>query len=200
LTIAPADLPRLLGAVIDEVHAVLSAHGVAHALIGGLAVGIHAAARATKDVDLAVVATAESAERVIADRRARGYEPRTHGRPGPGAVVRFARTGEDGIVRWVDLLFAGTPFEERAVGRAAPREVLGRPIDVVSVEDLIVYKLLAGRPQDVADLVVLLREHGARIDRVYLADVTTSREPARSAAHRPARRCAPFWRKRIAPQ
>lgn len=168
MKIDPADLPRVLGDVIGEVKGVLDAIGLQHALIGGLAVGAHARARATKDVDLAVSAGEDGARRVIAAMEARGFAARVSGVPGPGAVVRFSRTGPDGVVRWVDFLFAGTPFEEAAIGRAETAQVLGRSVRLVSIEDLLVYKLLAGRPQDVADAVALVQARGTSLDRSYL--------------------------------
>jgi hypothetical protein len=168
LKVEPTDLPRVLGSVLAEVIALLDANAAPYALIGGLAVGVHAQARATKDIDLAVNAGTDAARRVVAAMEARGFVARVHGVPGPGAVVRFSRTGDDGLVRWVDLLFAGTPFEVDAVGRATVETVLGHPIAVVSPEDLLVYKLLAGRPQDVADVVAILREYGPRLDRGHL--------------------------------
>lgn len=168
MKVAPADLPRILGSVLREVDELLRSLAIPHALIGGLAVGIYTQARATKDVDLAVTADAEAASRAVAAMRARGFDARAHGVPGPGGVVRFSRTDADGLVRWVDFLFAGTAFEERAVARARVEQVLGAAIAVVTVEDLLVYKLIAGRPQDVADAVALVRERGPLLDRAYL--------------------------------
>jgi hypothetical protein len=87
---------------------------------------------------------------------------------GPGAVVRFVRTGSDGIERWVDVLCAGTPFEELALARALPERLLGRTLPVATVEDLVILKLLAGRPQDWADVDALLRENASRLDDDYI--------------------------------
>jgi hypothetical protein len=91
-----------------------------------------------------------------------------HGTAGPGAVIRFVRTGDDGIDRWVDVLCAGTPFEQLALARAPPAPQLKRTQPVATVEDLVILKLLAGRPQDWADVDVLLREHAGRLDDHYL--------------------------------
>lgn len=168
MKIAAADLPRLLGAELAAASELLARCAAPHALIGGLAVGVHTQARATKDIDFAVSADEARAAQIVSAMQAEGFAARGAGAPGPGSVVRFSRTGDDGVERWIDVLFAGTPFEERAIARSSPIEVLGHEVNVVCVEDLLVYKLIAGRPQDVADAVQLLETHGERLDRPYL--------------------------------
>jgi len=48
----------------------------------------------------------------------------------------------------VDLAIGMSGFEQQAVGRATPVMIGGTRIPVVSIEDLLVMKALAGRPQD----------------------------------------------------
>jgi hypothetical protein len=164
----PTDFERLFGAVIDDVLQLLEQIGAPHMLIGGLAVAVHAEPRATKDIDLSVLVGRAEAERLEAGMADLGFRAIRHGDAGPGAVIRFVRVGPDGIDRWVDVLCAGTPFEERALARASRERLLGRAIPVVTVEDLIVLKLLAGRPQDWADVDALLHESAGRLDDQYL--------------------------------
>ncbi len=168
MAIPPADLPRVLGGVLREVVEVLAAEGAPHMVIGGLAVGAHGRVRATKDVDLSVQADTETTSRIIQRIQALGFSARVHGPTGPGAIVRFVRAGEDGISRWVDLLFSGTPFEDLAIRRASPVRLLGLDVPVASLEDLLVFKMLAGRPQDEADVIALLGQHAGRMDDAYL--------------------------------
>lgn len=164
----PTELERLFGAVIDDVLELLQRLAVPHMLIGGLAVAVHAEPRATKDIDLSVQVAPAEATRLTVEMAALGFRAIVHGDAGPGAVIRFVRTGSDGIDRWVDVLCAGTAFEELALERATPEILLGRSIPVVTVEDLIILKLLASRPQDWADIDALLREHAGRLDDEYL--------------------------------
>lgn len=48
------DLPEALVAAVDSITARLRQTGIEHALIGGVAVGLHGLVRATKDLDLLV--------------------------------------------------------------------------------------------------------------------------------------------------
>lgn len=112
----------------------LSELGVPHALIGGLAVGVHGHPRATKDVDFLVGAEA--------------FE-----RTSPLLVYRdelrdLARLGV------IDLL--AVPPAYPSLREHLVPEVTGGEVPVVPVEALILLKLHANRPQDRADVVALL--------------------------------------------
>jgi len=81
-----------------------------------------------------------------------------------GEAIRLRRRGrlDEPIV--VDLLFATTPFEIEALGRRESLRVLGVEVPVAMPEDLLVFKLIAGRPQDLADAERLFALHGSTFD------------------------------------
>lgn len=131
----------------EHISRLLTALGVPHALIGGLAVGVHGYPRLTKDVDFLVGSLAF--ERTI---------PFLVYRP---ELAEVARVG------FSDLM---------AVPRGYPRleaEVsLGDAVPVISLSGLVLMKLLAFRGQDQADIEALLRDDETRIADVsdYLAE------------------------------
>jgi hypothetical protein len=163
-----AELELAFGEVLDDTLALLERLSIEHMLIGGLAVAVRAEPRATKDIDLLVRVDPTEARALVAEMSRGGFRAIVHGAPGPGAVIRFVRTGDDGVDRWVDVLCAGTPFEDQALERAPREQLFGRALPVATVEDLIVFKLLASRPQDLADVDVLLRYHAGQLDDDYI--------------------------------
>lgn len=164
----PSDFEIAFGAVIDDVIELLATLKLPHMLIGGLAIAVRGEPRATKDIDLAVKANAVEAGRLAAEMADLGFRAIAHGAIGPGAVIRFVRADSDGVERWVDVLCAGTPFEETAIARARDEALLGRTLPVATAEDLVIFKLLAARPQDLADVDVLLRAHPETLDNRYI--------------------------------
>lgn len=52
----------------------------------------------------------------------------------------------------VDFVFSLTPFERQAIERSNIVEIDGVPVRYVSLEDLIVMKVIAGRPRDLEDV------------------------------------------------
>jgi len=69
-----------------------------------------------------------------------------------------------------DLLLAETDLEKSALGRCVERAVPGieRPIRILNCDDLILFKLVAGRLLDRADAAMLLRENRDTVDFGYL--------------------------------
>ena len=132
--------PKLIAA-IREAHAAYVRLGVRHALVGGLAVGIHGHPRATKDVDFLVGEEAfESSGSLVSFR--------------PGVPIAAGGIPIDSIL----------PAPEHA---ALLEEALAAAVDfdgipVIRAEHLVLMKLVARRRQDLADVEALLR--AGRVD------------------------------------
>ena len=75
----------------------------------------------------------------------------------------------------VDLVLAGSALELEFLERARIRNVGGLDLPVIAAEDLIVTKILAGRPKDLDDVRAILVVSGASLDlgraRRVLADL-----------------------------
>jgi hypothetical protein len=135
-----------------EVSRRLSEAGVPHALIGGLAVGVHGHPRATKDVDFLVGAEAfESMSPILV------YRDDLNDLPKVGVVDLLAVPSE-------------FPSLSKHLTASSPAEV-----PIIPVEALILLKLHANRPQDRADVTALLKA-GANTAKVQ--DYLRERDPA----------------------
>lgn len=127
MTYGASDLERIFGEQLGAVTRALSALGAEFMLIGGLAVGVWAEPRATKDADLCVrvLASADDVARSLATAGlevARGDLARALAE---GESVRLRRIGHVDEPIVVDLLLAITPFEIEALARRQPMQVLG---------------------------------------------------------------------------
>lgn len=135
------------------------------ALVGGLAVGMRAEPRNTRDVDvcLAVGSDAE-AEALVYSLTGLGYRQGTvieQTSLGRLATVRLHPPGQGPRGVLVDLLFASSGIEREVVGAAERLELLpSLVVPVASLAHLISLKVLARddrrRPQDILDLKALL--------------------------------------------
>jgi hypothetical protein len=163
---AADDLQRVFSEQLASVGQALSSLGAEYMLIGGLAVGVWSDPRATKDCDLSVRVLVSPAEVETALATAglevvRGDVARAQAR---GEAVRLRRRNRADEPIVVDLLFAVTPFEIAALGRRQSLRVLGVELPVAMPEDLFVFKVIAGRPQDIADAHRLFALHGSSFD------------------------------------
>jgi predicted nucleotidyltransferase len=135
--------------------------GIQHALCGGIAANLYRTEmRATNDVDLYIACT--SPELVSLTRLFEREGWRAHPAWRKAELLRLERDERPRV----DLLIASTDFERRAVERAVPYSIGGDEIRVLLPEDLIVFKLVAGRARDY--------EAVAAIVNVSLADLDTS--------------------------
>lgn len=132
----------------------LEAAGIEWALVGGLAaLRYRATPRLTVDADFLATWDPGLPE---AFRRA-GYEVTEAAEPGEEPHLLIVRGKGDAI----DVLIAVVEYQRVALGRAVDH--------VLSVEDVIVHKLIAWRPRDRNDIASIL-ERGAPMDETYVAE------------------------------
>jgi hypothetical protein len=158
--------PNAFTAFCQQAFDFLEQSGIRHLVIGGLAVGVVGEARTTADVDVIGFASVDEAHALIAKASDAGFEVQPD--------VERERLRATGTLRFrqgpfqLDVILASLPFEEVAHRRAVRRRLFGRMVRFPTPEDLIVFKVLAGRDKDLLDAVGVARRHLPAIDRRYL--------------------------------
>jgi predicted nucleotidyltransferase len=64
----------------------------------------------------------------------------------------------------LDVVLAASGLEDEFLARAVPTDLDGAVIPIIHLEDLIVAKVLAGRPKDLDDARALWRLHHQELD------------------------------------
>lgn len=145
---------------------------VEYAVMGGIAVRAHAIPRATQDVDFTVALQRSRLPELYDAARRLGYHvPEAYGGGWVDQVagmplVRVGRYIEGNLID-VDLFLAESAFQHELLTRARPEQLDDLTVRVVSPEDLILLKLLAHRPRDIADIGDILFVQGS-LDEKYL--------------------------------
>jgi hypothetical protein len=140
--------------LFDELSTVLARldeASIDYALIGGLAVAVWGAPRATKDIDLLV--RREDLPRALVALRAAGFT--LEGLPfefkDGTEVQRINKVDPDGNLMTVDFMLVDRNLEAAWASRAS-LPFGERQVVVVSRDTLMAMKARAGRPQDLADI------------------------------------------------
>ncbi|MFV2044885.1 MAG: nucleotidyltransferase, partial [Anaerolineales bacterium] len=67
----------------------------------------------------------------------------------------------------VDLIFSFSTYEQHALERARPVELGGASVRFASLEDVIIHKVIAGRPRDIEDVKSILVKN-PQVDAGYI--------------------------------
>ena len=148
--------------------------GAPYAIMGGLAVRIHALPRPTFDIDFTVgfgrddlAKLYQAAQQLgfsISAAQQRGWVDEVHGLP----VIKFQWFLGDRTID-IDVFLAETPFQLKLLERRQRHGAEGWEGWFVTAEDLILLKLLADRPKDRADIAdILFIQSG--LDESYMKD------------------------------
>lgn len=172
--VALRSLPELAAAISAD----LAAKRIRHAVSGAVAMAIHGVVRATKDLDVLVVAPQVQLPEVFAIVRKHGFDGedadllrglRDHG---------FAEL-TSGPVR-VEILAPVLPYHRTLPDRAVSVEISGTRVPFVSLEDLVILKVLWRRLKDVPDIHSLLaaaRSFDANYVQSTLASILPDDDP-----------------------
>ena len=140
-------------------------------LFGAQAAIVYGVARLTADVDVTARAPAgRPASAWVATIEQHGFDRRftdpafiEHSRVMP---LVHQQTGLP-----VDIVLAGPGLEDEFLSRAVAHAIDGVTVPVVEVSDLVILKVLAGRPKDLDDLATLLRVQRSTIDAARVRKV-----------------------------
>jgi Uncharacterised nucleotidyltransferase len=158
---------------LERVWAALEPLNLPMALMGGLAAAVWKHPRNTRDVDILVNVGDGSLDELVEALQRAGMRPKRQPpvlRVGDLRLIQLLYQAPDTFLDiQIDVLLADSFYQKEALVRAKPVKLDGdREIAVLSCEDLIIHKLLAGRIIDSADVAALLRANRADLDLEYL--------------------------------
>jgi hypothetical protein len=132
-------------------------------VIGGVAVSRWGEPRATEDVDLTVLADFGD-ERTVLMELLSEYPSRISEPESFADANRIALLLLPGNIK-ADVSLAAFPFEREAIERSSDWELPERVrIRTCSAEDLVIYKLVAGRPGDIQDIIGIVERQREKLD------------------------------------
>lgn len=159
-----------IAAAASRVGQALERAGVDYAIGGALALGIHGALRATRDVDVNVFCEPEQLGKMFAALADAGVQVND-------AAARQEASTEGWFTGWlgavrIDVFVPSIEFSWEAGRRRVQRPFGGSLLWFLSVESLCIFKLLFFRTKDLADLEQLVRT--STLDRVWVKETISS--------------------------
>ena len=136
-------------------------------VFGAQAVNLHGFPRATADLDVTVELGTRSVANLLLLLARAGFEPR-FADDAFAAAARVIPAVHRGSGLPIDVVLGGPGLEQRFLDEVVLVQLGRRRIPVLSAENLIVTKLLAGRAKDLEDVRELLAVRGEDIDRAHI--------------------------------
>ncbi len=152
-------IPKPFLRVLADLTGWLQDAGVPSMVIGGVAVAILGRPRATRDVDALALMSDNKWASVLSTAKRHGIEARIE------KPLEFARRSHVLLLRHIevgidiDVLLGRLPYQEDAVRRGKFHNLGGIRVRLPQVEDLLIMKAVAQRPQDLRDIEGLLDLH-----------------------------------------
>jgi hypothetical protein len=148
-------------------------------LFGAQAAIAHGVPRLSADVDVTLLLEPFDPEGFTQEMRQSGFDPAVSD---PDFIRRtrvipfiHRSTGMP-----LDVVLAGSGLEEDFLSRVQRVDLGGVDVPLISAEDLIIAKVLAGRPKDIEDVRSLWRARGAELDHARIRQVLQLLEEALS--------------------
>ncbi len=138
--------------------------GIPYMVIGGQAVLQYGRPRFTQDIDITLGLVPSEMQKLLAALPANIFNPL------PDNIEDFVHS------TWVlpvehceskcriDFIFSITPFEREAILNSREIDVAGVPVRYISPEDLVVQKIIAGRPRDIEDVIGIMNLLGKKVN------------------------------------
>lgn len=154
--------------LLERLAGTLDRHKIPYMVIGGQAVLVYGEPRLTRDIDVTVGVDADRTDTMLTVAREMGLNVRVEH---PAEFVRdtMVLPCEDvtsGIP--IDFILSRSTYEVEALTRVRRVSVGSSKVAFASLEDLIIHKLIAGRPRDLEDVRTILLKNRT-YDRAYVA-------------------------------
>ncbi len=144
----------------------LTEHAIPYAFGGALALAYYTEPRATNDIDINLFVGAEKATEVLKQLEPIGVNTKRKG------VLETIRRDEQVRLMWgrnpLDLFFAYSPLHQHCVERLRTVSFGDAKIQILSLEDLAIFKTIFGRRKDHDDLYKMLYAHQEVFDLNYM--------------------------------
>jgi predicted nucleotidyltransferase len=157
----------LFETILARIAKELTERSVRYMVIGGQAVLLYGEPRLTKDIDITLGLGIEGLpviKEVVAKLSFTTLVEDTETFVRKTLVLPVM--DEDSGIR-IDFIFSFSHYEKQALERATVVTIRDTPVNFASLEDVVIHKIIAGRPRDIEDIRSILIKN-TDYDRTYI--------------------------------
>ncbi|MEK7449227.1 MAG: nucleotidyltransferase [Planctomycetota bacterium] len=144
----------------------LEKHQIEYVLIGGLAVDVWGLPRKTNDIDAVILSTPDHYDEFLRQAKRAGFQGESQKLQMQLNKMGMCRLNYQRL--HADFIMGYSNFEKEVFLRKRKVSLFGRKVWVASPDDIILYKILAAREIDKADIKNIIIAQGKNLDKAYL--------------------------------
>jgi predicted nucleotidyltransferase len=158
----------MLETLLENIAKALNVYEIPYMIIGGQAVLLYGEPRLTKDIDITLGVDTEALEKL--ERIAKSLELKILVKDIEDFVKQtlVLPTLDEKSGFRIDFIFSSSPYERDAIKRAKSVKIGKTMVKFASLEDLIIHKIIAGRPRDIEDVKTVLLK-SSNFDKEYIS-------------------------------
>jgi hypothetical protein len=141
--------------LLEKIALALDKADIPYMIVGGQAVLLYGEPRLTRDIDITLGMTLEKLDVVVGLTKGIGLEPLVDPDTFTRKTMVLPCQDPTTDIR-VDFIFSFSPYEQQALERVRTVEMGNALLRFASPEDLIIHKIVAGRPRDFEDVKSVL--------------------------------------------
>jgi hypothetical protein len=154
--------------ILKEVFTFLDAEKIPYFIIGGIAVGVLGDPRFTYDLDVDIFLDKTKLSQLLEHADKAGFRLDKKQATEDAACFGTFRMFKEEVQ--VDCIIASTPLEDSVLARSQKMELFDTTVSVPTAEDLILLKIIPGRPKDLMDAESIMLRHSNSLDKKYLEE------------------------------
>ncbi len=156
----------LLEDVFKKVVSFLNKEKFDYLIIGGIAVGVLGEPRVTGDVDVDILLGKDKVSEFLEKAEKFGFKVNKKRCLETANIVNVFKINYGDF--HIDFIIASIDFEKEAFKRRKTKRLYGLNAFFPTPEDLILLKIIPGRPQDLIDVEKVIIRHKRKLDLKYL--------------------------------
>jgi hypothetical protein len=137
--------------LLEKIALALDKNEIPYMVLGGQAVLLYGEPRLTRDIDITLGLPVERAALLLSVIKDIGLQPLAAPDNFVAKTMVLPCEDPDTKIR-IDFIFSFSPYEQAALERVRLVPVGTARVKFASVEDLVIHKMIAGRPRDLEDV------------------------------------------------
>ena len=156
-----------LNSLLENISGSLERYQIPYMVIGGQAVLLYGEPRLTGDIDITIGVGPEGLDAILKIGKEQNLEVLVSA-PKDFVIKHYVLPMKDSSSSLrIDFIFAITDYEKNALNRANDILVDKKTVKYTSVEDLVIFKIIASREQDLKDIKNIVLKN-PELDKSYI--------------------------------